>query len=287
MKLLIFGITGMLGHVLWKKLKKEYEVFGTIRKRLDDLNKVMLFPRNDSGNIIENIDALSEESTDKAIKIAEPEVIINCIGIVKQLKEAQDPTLSISVNSLFPHILAKICKPNNIRLIHISTDCIFSGRKGMYVEMDISDAEDLYGRTKYLGEVDGVNCLTIRTSFIGRELRGRKSLLEWFLVQKGQIRGYKKAIFSGLTTYAFAEILKEIIDKYPKLSGIYHIASDPISKYELLIRLKNIYQKDVDIIPDETIIVDRSLDPGKFKRDTSIRIPDWDEMLGDLKKGAA
>lgn len=284
MKVLILGITGMLGHVVWRNLKKDLEVYGTVRGEKKDLiEKYPLFEdRNE--NIIDRIDALSEDTIDKAIEAANPDVVINCIGIVKQLKEAKDPVLSIPINSLFPHILAKKCEGRNIRSIHISTDCVFSGKKGLYRETDICDAEDLYGRTKYLGEVNGSHCLTIRTSLVGRELKGKRSLLEWFLAQKGQIRGYKRAIFSGLTTYTFVGILKEIIEKYPKLSGIYHIASNPINKYELLMRLKNIYQKDIDIVPDETIIVDRSLDSSKFKRDTSIRILDWDEMLEDLKK---
>lgn len=286
MKILIFGITGMLGHVLWQNLKEDFQVYGTVRVEKKDLiEKYSLF-EDRYENIIDGVDVLSIDTVDNAIEIVNPNVIINCLGIIKQSKEVNDPVLSISINSLFPHILAKKCEKRNSRLIHISTDCIFSGKKGYYTEEDISDAEDLYGRTKYLGEVNGVNCLTIRTSLIGRELRGRKSLLEWFLAQRGQIRGYKKAIFSGLTTYAFARIIKEIIEKYPKLSGIYHIASNPINKYELLMRLKNIYQKDIDIISDETIIVDRSLGPSKFKTDTSIRIPDWDEMLEDLKRSA-
>lgn len=284
MKLLILGITGMLGHVMWQSLKKDLEVCGTVREKKKDLIRKYPLFKDGNENIIDEVDALSEATIDKAIEATNPEVVINCIGIIKQLKEAKDPFLSISVNALFPHILAKKCKKMNIRLIHISTDCVFSGKKGRYRETDISDAEDLYGRTKYLGEVRGIHCLTIRTSLIGRELKGKKSLLEWFLAQMGQIRGYKRTIFSGLTTYAFAGIIKEIIEKYPKLSGIYHIASNPINKYELLMRLKNIYQKDIDIIPDETIIIDRSLDPSKFKRDTSIRIPDWDEILENFKK---
>lgn len=287
MRILVFGVTGMLGHVLWLKLKQTHNTFGTVRRPKEELKTYSFLFEKNNNYIIDNVDAVDECAIDKAVTLAKPDLVINCIGIIKQVPAAHDPVISIRINSLFPHILAKKCHDKGVRLIHISTDCIFSGKKGQYRETDISDAEDIYGKTKYLGEVDGIYCLTIRTSLIGRELRGKRSLLEWFLAQRGQIRGYKRAIFSGLTTYAFAGIVKEIIEKYPKLSGIYHIASNPINKNELLMRLKNIYQKDVDIVPDEMVIVNRSLDPSKFKRDTSIRIPDWDEMLEELKKRSA
>jgi len=278
-RVLIFGITGMLGHIVWQGLKEDLKIYGTIRGNKKDLIEKHPLFKDGSKNIIDGIDILSKDAIDKAIEVANPDIVINCIGIIKQLKEAYDPVLLISVNSLFPHLLAKKCQEINSKLIHISTDCVFSGKKGQYCETDVSDAEDLYGRTKYLGEVTGAGCLTIRTSFIGPELRGKKSLLEWFLSQKDQVKGYKRAIFSGLTTYTFMEILRKIVAKYPNLSGTYHIASNPINKCELLMRLKDVYQKDIDIIPDETIIIDRSLNSSKFKNDTLIKIPEWDEML--------
>jgi dTDP-4-dehydrorhamnose reductase len=281
--ILIFGITGMLGHVLYQNLKEDFEVYGTTRDGEDNFTKEYSIFKNNNKNVIYKIDVLSKEAINTAVEKANPNVVINCVGIVKQLREAEDPVLSICVNSLFPHLLAARCLAANIKLIHISTDCVFSGKKGLYRETDPADADDIYGRTKYLGEVSGPDCLTIRTSLIGRELREKKSLLEWFLAQNGQVKGYKKAIFSGLTTYTFAEILKEIIVKYPQLNGIYHVASDPINKYALLMRLRGIYKKDIEIIPDETVKVDRSLDAGKFKNDTSIKIPKWDEMLEDSR----
>jgi len=283
MRIFIFGITGMLGHVLWQNLKEDFEVYGTTRDREDNFTEKYPIFKNNNRNIIYEIDVLSKEAISTVVGKVRPDVVINCVGIVKQLKEAEDPIISISVNSLFPHLLAVRCEDANIKLIHISTDCVFSGKKGFYRETDPADADDLYGRTKYLGEVSGSNCLTIRASLIGREPREKKSLLEWFLAQKGQVKGYKKAVFSGLTTYSFTEILKEIILKYPRLNGIYHVASNPINKYELLTQLKAIYKKDIEIIPDETIKVDRSLDASKFKNDTSIKIPMWDEMLEDLR----
>ena len=273
MRILILGITGMLGHVLWHDLQKNHDVYGTIRGN-----------NLDEGRIIKCVDAFTGNGIDLAFKEAKPEIVINCIGVIKQLKEAHDPILSITVNSLFPHILARKCQETGCRLIHISTDCVFSGKKGNYSENDIPDPVDIYGRSKLLGEVDHDNVLTLRTSLIGRELRGKYSLLEWFLAQKGTVKGYKRAIFSGFTTYAFTDILKELIDKYPQLNGVYHVASESINKYKLLVRLKDVFQKNIDIIPDENLIIDRSLDSSKFQCDTSIKIPSWNEMLEDLKK---
>jgi len=282
MKILIFGITGMLGHAVFKKLKEDFEVYGSVRQDKKDL--MQEFPRfiNESDKIIDNIDAFYLEAIEKAFVFSKPELVINCIGIIKQLKEANDPILSISINALLPHLLAKRCQERGIKFIQISTDCVFSGKKGMYAETDIPDAEDLYGRSKCLGEVAGDNCLTIRTSLIGRQLRGSSSLLEWFLAQKGQVKGFRKAVFSGLTTAAFSSILGEIIRRHKDLCGIYHVAGEPISKYDLLLRLKEVYQKNIDILPDEMVKVDRSLNPQKFRQATSIGIPNWDEMMEGL-----
>ena len=273
MRVLILGITGMLGHILWHDFQKEFEVFGTVRES-----------RGEQGRIIEGVNAATGEGIDKAFKKAKPEIVINCIGIIKQLKEAHDPIISITVNSLFPHILARKCREADCRLIHISTDCVFSGNKGNYSEDDIPDPADLYGRSKLLGEVAHDNALTLRTSLIGRELKSKNGLLEWFLAQNGSTKGYRKAVFSGLTTYSFACVLRAIITSHPELRGIYHVASAPINKYDLLCRFKDSFNKSIDIIPDDSLILDRSLDPVKFKRDTKIEIPSWDEMIDELKK---
>jgi len=273
MRVLILGITGMLGHVLWQDFQKEFEVFGTVRKSWGEQSR-----------IIEGVNAASGEGIDLAFKKAKPEIVINCIGIIKQLKEARDPIISITVNSLFPHMLARKCREADCRLIHISTDCVFSGNKGNYSEDDMPDPVDLYGHSKLLGEVAHDNALTLRTSLIGRELKSKNGLLEWFLAQSGSTRGYRKAVFSGLTTFSFARVLRSIITSHPDLEGIYHIASAPINKYDLLCRFRDAFNKSIDIIPDESLMLDRSLDPGKFKRNTKIKIPSWDEMINELKK---
>jgi len=230
-----------------------------------------------------NIIADNLEAMHIAIDKINPEVIINCIGIVKQLPAAQDPLQSISINALFPHQLAQICRKKNIRLIHMSTDCVFSGHKGNYSETDTSDAEDLYGKTKYLGEVNYPGCLTIRTSIIGRELETKHGLIEWFLSQEGKtVSGYRNAIFSGLTTNALSKIIAEILADHPHLSGVYQIASEPISKYDLLNLVIKTYNMKIRIDPDETIINNRSLNPEKFKKETNIKIPSWEYMIEEM-----
>jgi len=204
------------------------------------------------------------------------------VGVVKQLPEARSPIPSISVNALFPHRLAEMCSERNMRLIHISTDCVFSGNKGQYVESDISDANDLYGRTKFLGEISGKNCVTIRSSIVGRQLSGTSGIIEWFFSQKGQVRGYRKSIFSGLTTYALANIIRILIEGHRSVEGLYHVSGEPINKYDLLKKLKKALKLDIEIIPDDHVVVDRSLDGTKFRELTHIDMPAWDEMMKDF-----
>jgi len=277
LKIIILGATGMLGHKLMQVLSDEFFITGTMRGEIPD------HPVFSDMKIIGNIRADDLRSVHNAIDITEPDVVINCIGIVKQLPAAQDPLQSISVNALFPHQLAQICRQKNIRMIHLSTDCVFSGRKGDYSEEDFSDAEDLYGKTKYLGEVHYPGCLTIRTSIIGRELETKHGLIEWFLSQEGKtVSGYKKAVFSGLTTLALSEIIAEILADHPRISGVYQVASEPISKYDILNLVKKTYDINIKIDPDETIINNRSLNPEKFKKETNIKIPSWEYMIEEM-----
>ncbi|MGB9177204.1 MAG: SDR family oxidoreductase [Methanoregula sp.] len=280
MKILVLGATGMLGHKLMQVLSDKFLITGTMRGATSGLSDHPVFS---DMKIIGNIRADDLKSVYKAIDTTEPDVVINCIGIVKQLPAAQDPLQSIAINALFPHQLAQICRQKKIRLIHLSTDCVFSGNKGNYTETDPSDAEDLYGKTKFLGEVDYPGCLTLRTSIIGRELDTTHGLIEWFLSQEGKtVSGYKKAIFSGLTTIALSEIIAEIIINHPRLSGIRQVASEPISKYDLLNLVNTIYGLKIRIVPDETIINNRSLNPEKFKKETNIKIPSWEYMIEEM-----
>lgn len=280
MKILILGATGMLGHKLMQILSKKYPVDGTIRGDIATFDKNPVFAGT---SLIGYTRADEPASIRHAIDVSDPDIVINCIGIVKQLPAAQDPLASIAINALFPHQLAGLCRNRDIRIVHMSTDCVFSGRTGGYTENDPSDAEDLYGKTKYLGEVTYPDCLTIRTSIIGRELETTHGLIEWFLGQQGKtIPGYKKAIFSGLTTNALAAIIGEIISGYPGLSGVVQVASEPISKYDLLMLVKKTYGLDIGIRPDETVINNRSLRADRLQNETKIKIPSWEYMIEEM-----
>jgi dTDP-4-dehydrorhamnose reductase len=203
---------------------------------------------------------------------------------VKQRSTAKESIPSLEINSLFPHKMAGLCKAAGMRMVHISTDCVFSGRKGRYQEADVSDAEDLYGRTKYLGEVSESHCVTLRTSMIGRELSRKQGLLEWFLSQKGSVQGFKNAIFSGFTTLELSRIIEKILTDYPDKGGLYHVSSDPISKFDLLTLLKRKMGLRVDILPAEEPRLDRSLDSSRFRREFHYTPPPWEEMIEELSR---
>ncbi|HQF89389.1 MAG TPA: SDR family oxidoreductase [Methanofastidiosum sp.] len=279
---MVLGATGMLGHKIIQTFNDKHDVIGTIRS---DENKYKNHPILGNFNIIGNIIPERIERINDLTNDEKPDVVINCIGIVKQLPNAKESLPSIMINSLFPHQLAQICNNGNSRLIHFSTDCVFSGKKGNYKENDPSDAEDLYGKTKFLGEVDYPNSLTIRTSIIGREINSKNGLLEWFLSKKGQsVKGYSRAFFSGLTTNALSNILLDIISDFDLLSGIWHVSSEPISKYSLLNKINEKFDLGISIIPDYSINCNRTLDGSKFIKATDIKIPSWDKMVEDLYK---
>lgn len=219
----------------------------------------------------------------RAFAQVRPQIVVNCIGVIKQLPAAQDPLISLTVNALFPHRLAHLCQAAGIRLIHFSTDCVFSGRKGMYTEEDVSEAEDLYGRTKFLGEVSEPGCLTLRTSIIGRELRSANGLVEWFLSRRGgRVHGYRQVIFSGLTSLALAQITAALLEQQPDLSGVYHISVEPINKHELLCRLRDALPVPIEIEPCAEPQFDRSLDSRRFWTTTGFIPPSWTEMIQQI-----
>lgn len=279
LRILILGGSGMLGHKLWQCWRGEADTFVTVRRPLS----ARLAPLFDPSRTLTGVDASRLETVARVIDQVKPTVIINGIGIVKQRKEAQDPAQSIRINALFPHQLKEFCQKKGIRQVQISTDCVFSGKSGNYREGDLSDAEDLYGRTKYLGEVSGPGCLTLRTSIIGRELENRLGLVEWFLSQKGKtVRGYTRAVYTGLTTSALARILLAVLRDFPPLSGICHVASQKISKYELLKKIRAQFSLDTEIQPFDDYFCDRSLDATRFLQTTGLQIPSWDEMIQEL-----
>ena len=283
-RILILGGSGMLGHRLWLNLSQAYETWVTVRGDGSEIPDVPEFPRQ---YIRPHVDALIFDQVARALASIQPDWVINCIGLIKQIPLAKDPLPSIALNALFPHQLALICRAARIRMIHISTDCVFSGRKGQYVESDQSDAQDLYGRTKFLGEVSYPHTVTLRTSIIGRELKSRLGLIEWFLAQKGTIRGYKKAIYTGLTTDELSHVILNHVLPRTHLSGVYHVSSDPISKYDLLMLAKDAFDRDLTILPDTDFVCDRSLDSSRFRRITGYLPPAWSEMINELANNSS
>ena len=270
----------MLGHRLWQTLRHRCDTCVTVRRPFSYYEHYNLF---DKEQTFDNIDITCPKTVQEVIKIAKPQVIVNCVGIVKQLLADNDPLKAIKVNSLFPHRLAEICNSLRIRLIHISTDCVFSGNKSQYTEDDPSDAEDLYGRTKFLGEVAYEGALTLRTSIIGRELNSAHSLFEWFLSQAGKrVKGYTKAIYNGFTTKALCDIIFDIIKQHKELSGLYHISSDSIDKFSLLSLIKEIYKLDIGIESYDKFVCDRSLDSRRFRKAANFEPLSWRRMLVDM-----
>ena len=271
----------MIGNCLFKylSLKKKYQVYGFVRNKmiLNHENKLI-----DKKKLIE-VQILGNNNFKKVIQDLNPEVIINCAGIVKQNPLIKNIPLTIELNSLFPHNLNLSCKELNCRLIQLSTDCVFSGRKGNYKENDYADANDLYGRSKFMGEINDKNCLTIRTSFIGHELKNKWGLLSWFLSQGKKVNGFKNAIYSGLTTLEISKIIYKFVLPNKKLNGLYHIASKPIDKFSLLRIINEIYEKDITINKDYSLIIDKSLDYSKFKEVTGYEPIEWEDALKELK----
>lgn len=219
------------------------------------------------------------ESVKKAISISSPDVIINCIGLIKQLDTANDPLHAVPINTLLPHQLSAMCKNIGARLIHISTDCVFSGKKGNYLESDFADAYDLYGRSKFLGEVHSSHAVTLRTSIIGHELTSKKSLICWFLDQHDTVKGFTNAIFSGLPTLELANIVHKVVLPHKTLSGLYHVATTPINKFDLLNLVAKAYSKNIVIVPDNSIAIDRSLNAQRFAEATGYVAPQWELLI--------
>jgi dTDP-4-dehydrorhamnose reductase len=228
------------------------------------------------------VDAERFDTVVHALEETRPDVVVNCVGVVKQLPLAKDPIVSITVNALLPHLLARACGEAGIRMIHIGTDCVFSGEKGNYLESDLPDATDLYGRTKLLGEIDTPRCVTLRTSIIGHELSRRHGLIEWFLAQEGCVRGFARAVFSGLPTVELAGIVAERVIPNEGLTGLYHVSTAPISKYDLLRLVMERYGKRIRIDREEAFVCDRSLDSSRFREATGYQPPTWPEMVSRM-----
>jgi len=256
-------------------------VRATLRR---DASSYAGLPLFGNGNAYYGVDAVRTEDLVGVFSDFHPEVVVNAVGIVKQQSAAKESIPSIEINALFPHRLAVLCRAAGARLVHMSTDCVFAGKSGNYREDDPADAEDLYGKSKFLGEVHENHCITLRTSIIGTEISRKKSLLEWFLAQPGPIKGYKQAIFSGFTTLEMARIIEKLLTQHPRASGLYHVSAAPISKYELLMKIKQRLDLAVQITPDESLRIDRRLDSTRFRQEFGYVPPSWDDMIDELTK---
>jgi dTDP-4-dehydrorhamnose reductase len=280
MRVLILGGDGMLGHQLFRHFKERHDVRVTLRLDRKDYNAHRLF---DQGTAFYGIEARQTDLLLQVIVDFRPEAVVNAVGIVKQRSEAKEVIPSLEINSLLPHRLALVCRTVEARLIHLSTDCVFSGRKGNYCETDCSDADDLYGRTKFVGEVSEAHCLPLRTSMIGPELSRKTGLVEWFLAQRGQtVKGFTKAIFSGFPTSELACLVERVLVDAPTVHGVYHVAARPISKYDLLTLIRDRLHLPITIERDSTFECDRSLNASRFHRDTGYSPPTWEAMIEDM-----
>jgi len=280
LRLLILGGSGMLGHQLWRGLHAQHDTWVTLRRPVADFAVYNLF---DEAKAIQLDDITDDTALERALGQAKPEAVINCVGLIKQRDEASDEALTLCVNAEFPHRLAKRCGEAGARLIHFSTDCIFAGTKGNYTESDPSDAADLYGQSKHQGEVADAHSVTLRTSVIGHELGTNLALLDWFLSQRGQaISGFTKAIYSGFTTLEMARIVDRILTQNPALSGVWHVASEPISKFALLQLCREKLGWKGVIEPNDEFVCDRSLNADRFNQATGYSPPSWEAMISEL-----
>ncbi|WP_333688610.1 SDR family oxidoreductase [Methylococcus capsulatus] len=286
MKVLVLGATGMLGHRLfWGLDRLGYRVVGGVRRDVSATHPYCRFAVfSDRSRLVTGVDAFDLAGLRAQVRAIQPDVILNCIGVIKQRGEGQMSVPCIALNALLPHVLEEIVSGWGGWLIHFSTDCVFKGDRGGYSEADPSDATDWYGRTKAMGEVQGSNALTLRTSIIGRELTGHYSLVDWFLSQRGgAVKGYSRAIYSGITTREMVHVIDLLLREHPQLRGLYQVASEPISKYELLCLIRDIAGLEIEIEMDKTTLcVDRSLSPERFFEATGYTAPAWPRMIAGL-----
>ncbi|MEC5325677.1 dTDP-4-dehydrorhamnose reductase family protein [Aurantimonas sp. A3-2-R12] len=280
-RVLVLGASGMLGNAVFRLFAESpaTAVFGSTRSRALHHR----FPENLRPSLISNVDVENDDALITLFADVNPDVVINCVGLVKQLAEANDSLAALPINAILPHRLARLCRVAGARLVHVSTDCVFDGADGDYSESDRPNADDLYGRSKLLGEVDYENAVTLRTSIIGCELGSAHGLVDWFLAQEGSIKGFTRAIFSGLPTIELARVIRDFVLPRPELRGLYHVSAEPISKYDLLGIVAEVYGKDIEILPDGKLAIDRSLNSARFRHETGYRPPDWRELVRAMR----
>lgn len=272
----------MLGNAVYRFFagSRDLEVVGTVRSAATAAR----LPEAANARVAAGVDIGDLDGIAKLLSDVRPQVIVNCVGLVKQLSNAKDPLEAIPINSLLPHRLARLAELAGSRLIHVSTDCVFAGTRGGYRESDPADADDLYGRSKLLGEVDYPNAITLRTSIIGHELSGAHSLVGWFLAQEGSVKGFSRAIFSGLPTVELARVMRDYVLPRPELRGLYHVASAPIDKLNLLSMVAVEYGKDIEIVPDDSLVIDRSLLADRFNQAVGYAPPVWAELVRRMRE---
>ncbi len=283
-RIVVLGVAGMLGHKMFQRLRAEFpgSVLGIMREQAvaPPLNRVDLLQGSD---VVSGVDVLDFLRLRELLEDLRPRYIVNCVGIIKQRPEVHDAVPTIAINALLPHQLAAVSGSWGGRLIHFSTDCVFSGSRGRYTESDFSDARDLYGRSKFLGEVDGPNALTLRTSIIGRELTQHRSLLDWVLSQDGGVvHGFTRAIFSGVTTNHLASLVGRVIRNHQTLQGLYQVASNPVRKYDLLCLIRDAFSLDLEVIPDSSEDCDRSMLGDRLRSAIGYQSPSWPELVTEL-----
>jgi len=276
-KVLVVGASGMLGNAVFRVLSDDFslEVFGTIRNQ----SVKHFFPTEIAEKLVNGVDVEYPDALMKVLDTIRPNVVINCAGLTKHKPEADDPLISLPINTLLPHRLAGLCKLIGARLVHVSTDCVFSGEKGGYTETDFADARDTYGMSKLMGEMYYPNTITLRTSIIGHELQSKFGLLDWFLSQEGSCKGYTRAVFSGLPTVILSQVIRDVVIPNLELSGLYHVAAEPINKFELLKMISSVYGKSIEIVADDKLVIDRSLDAARFSEATGYVAPRWENMI--------
>ena len=274
---LVLGANGMLGNAVMRLFaaSPDFRVFGSVRSSA----VLSYLPSYLHHNVIKDIDVENNDSLMRLFSEVHPDVVINCVGLIKQLTAGDDPLAAISINALLPHRLARLCEVAQARLIQMGTDCVFSGEKGSYTEIDVPDATDLYGRSKYLGELDYPHAITLRTSIIGHELNGAHSLVGWFLSQTGSVKGYRRAIFSGLPTVEIARVIRDYVIPHPELHGVYNVSAAPINKFDLLTLVAKTYGRAIDIKADDKLKINRSLDSTRFELATGYVAPGWPQLI--------
>lgn len=277
MRVLVLGASGMIGSAMFRVLSEghEWDVWGTLRADADK----RFFLSGHADRLVSDVDVEKQDALVRVFAKVKPDVVINCIGLTKHHREADDALLSIPLNALLPHRIADLCAAAGARLVHVSTDCVFSGTQGSYKESDKSDAVDVYGKSKYLGEVDYPHAITLRTSTIGHELQSSYGLLEWFLSREGSCKGFSRAIFSGLPNTVFAQIVRDVVIPKPDLHGLYHVGGQPIDKYSLLHLIAAEYGKQIDIVCDDSFIIDRSFSSERFSKATGYIVEGWPTLI--------